>query len=125
MVRRKMKTTTFNNIYFLDDIQKRKRRLKKKLRVAEKSIIKEVDFGKSFFSSERRLSSLFDDIEGDSTREIIGYLLPLGLKYVLKQIKKSPNKKLYKRLLIYTVLGSLSALMVYKYMANGDKKNEK
>ena len=117
-----MMTTIYNNIHSLEDIHKRKLRLKKKLSVIEKSISDNTDVAKLLFNTNDGLSSLF--AEKDSKLEITGYLLPLGIKYIIKQIQKSLDRKHYKTLIIYTVLGSVSAFLVYQYMKHRETKTE-
>jgi len=109
-----MKTTIFRNIHSLEDIKKRKLRLKKKLGVIEKSISDKTDVAKLLFDTKKGLSSLFD--EKDSSLEIIASLLPLGIKYLFKNIQNIPGRKYYKSLIIYTALGGVSAFLVYKYL---------
>ena len=118
-----MKKMIFSNIHSLEDIHKRKLRLNKKLSVIEKSISDKTELAKLLFNTNERLNSLFG--KKDSKLEVIGYLLPLGIKYILKQIHNNPDRKHFKRLLIYSALGSVSALMIYQYLVNRGKKTEK
>jgi len=117
-----MKTTIFSNIHSLEDIRKRKLRLQQKLNTTEKSISDKTDITKLLFNSNERLSGLFG--EKDKTSEILGYLLPLGIKYLFRQIQNNPGKKPFKRVLIYSVFGSLTALMVYQYFKKRKEKSE-
>lgn len=117
-----MKTAIFSNIHSLEDIRKRKLRLQQKLDITEKSISDKTDITKLLFNSSERLSSLFG--EKDKTSEIIGSLLPLGIKYLLRQIRNNPKKKPFKRVLIYSALGSLTAFLVYQYFKKRKEKSE-
>jgi hypothetical protein len=109
-----MKTKNFNNIRTLDDIQKQKLRLNKKIRLIEKSLTHKTDLAKLFFNPKEGLSSLFG--ETDNNPGIIGYLLPLGIKYVTSLFKKKPDKKRIKRLITYSAMGSITAFLIYQYM---------
>ncbi len=117
-----MKTKIFSNIHSLEDIHKRKLRLEKKLSVSEKSISDTTDLAKLLFNTNERLSSFFD--EQDTKLQIIGVLLVSGIKNMLKEIQNNPDKKLFKRLLIYSAIGSLSALLVYQFMENRKTRKE-
>jgi len=106
--------TIFDDISSLEDIQKRKLRLEKKLRVNEKSISDKTDIINLLFNNKEGFGSFFG--EKDSKMAIMENLLPLGVNYILKQIQNNPDKKLLKKLIIYSVFGSLSALLVYQYL---------
>lgn len=111
-----MKMTIFSSIQSLEDIHKQKLRLRNKLRLTEKSISKKSSIVDLLFKKDERISSFFD--EKNNIHELINYVLPLGLKYLLKIIRNNTNRKPNKRVLIYTILGSVSALLVYLYMGN-------
>jgi hypothetical protein len=115
-----MKTKNFNNIRSLDDIQKQKLRLNKKIRLIEKSLTHQTDLAKLFFNPKEGLSSLFG--ETDSKLGIIGYLLPLGIKYLTSLFKKNPDKKQIKRLITYSAIGSITAFLIYQYMKHRKSK---
>ena len=117
-----MKKMIFSNIHSLEDIHKLKLRLEKKLSVTEKSISDKTDVAKLLFSTNKGVSSFIG--EKDSKLVIIGYLLPLGIKFLLKLIQNDPDRKLFKRLLIYSALGSVTALLVYQYLGNRKTKAE-
>ncbi len=109
-----MTMTIFNDISSLEDIQKRKLRLEKKLRATEKSISDKTDIFNLLSNNNEGSGSLFD--EKDYKMAILANVLPLGITYLLKQIQNNPDKKLLKKLIIYSVFGSLSTLMAYQYL---------
>jgi len=111
----------YNNIHSLEDIHKQKLRLKKNLKGIEKSISEKTDIVKLLFSTGERKSSLLG--EKNNKLGIIGYILPLGIKYILKQIKKNPLKKQYKSLIIYSAIGSVSAFLIYQYLKQRKTKS--
>lgn len=112
--RKKMKTTKFRNIQSLDDIQKHKLRLGKKLRASEDSISEKTDLGKLLLGSSKSLGSFFDN--KIMNVEDLEYLLPLGVKYISKLVKSKPNRKYLKRISIYSAIGSIAALLAYQYL---------
>ena len=116
-----MKTTKFRSIRTLDEMHKVKLQLGKKLRVTENSISKKADLGKLLLGSTENLGSF----SGSKSMDIEGleYLLPLGVKYILTLIKSKPNRKYYKRLSVYSAIGSIVALFVYQYL--GKRKTQK
>jgi len=117
---KKKRRTTFRNVHSLEDIQKLKLRLDKRLKVTEKSISEKTDIASLLFSTKKIQSGLSD--EEVEKLGIAGYLLPLGIKYVIGQMQKKPNSKFIKRLLIYSALASVSAYMVYQFI---DKRKNK
>jgi hypothetical protein len=120
--KRKMKRTVFSNIQSLEDLHKRKLRLEKKLIVTEKSISEKTDIAKLLINTSKRAGSLSG--ENDSDLEVLGYLLPLGIKLLLKQIQNNPDKIPLKRLLFYFIVGSIPTLLVYKYMEKSKSKSK-
>jgi hypothetical protein len=112
--RKKMMTTKFRNIRTLDDIQRAKRRLGKKLRVTENSISKKTDLKKLLLDSTESMGSFFGNKNMNIER--LEYLLPLGVNYILRLIKSKPTRKQIKRLSIYSGIGSVLALLVYQYL---------
>ncbi|HUX95754.1 MAG TPA: hypothetical protein VMV47_08475 [Bacteroidales bacterium] len=120
MKMKKKRRTTFRNVHSLEDIQKLKLRLDKRLKVTEKSISEKTDIASLLFSTKKIQSGLSD--EEVEKLGIAGYLLPLGIKYVIGQMQKKPNSKFIKRLLIYSALASVSAYMVYQFI---DKRKNK
>jgi len=108
--------TIFSNIQSLEDIHKRKLRLEKELKLTEKSISEKTTIVNLLSNVNEKTSRFFG--ERNNNQELIKYLLPLGLKYVLKIIRNNPDRKLFRRVLIYTALGSVSAILVYQYLGN-------
>ena len=107
-----MKKTKFKNIHSLEDIHKTRLKLKKKIRLTEKSISRKTDLGKLLIRSLEKKANIPGGM--DSSPEVIGYLLPLGLKYVLGLFKRNISKKQFRRLLIFSAIGGALALSVYK-----------
>ncbi len=83
------------------------------MREAERKISAKTDVTKLLFSNKSGLGEIFDK-EGINM-ELIGSFLPLGINYILEQLKNNPHKKLFKRLIIYSAVGGLTTLLVYHY----------
>ena len=115
-----MKKTKFKNIHSLDDIHKARLQLLKKVRQTEKSISVKTDLGKLLIDAFERKGGISG--EKGSDLEYIVYLLPLGLKYVLKLLKNNTGKKRFRRLLIYAAIGGTLAISVYQVL--GKEQNE-
>lgn len=112
--RKKMNKTKFKNIHSLDDIHKLKLRLGKKLRATENSISTKTELGKLLLDSSENMSDFFSKQSIDI--EDLEYLLPLGVKYFLKILKNKPARKQFKRISIYSGIGSILALFLYQYL---------
>lgn len=104
----------FKDIRSLDDIQKRKRKLAKKLRRSENSLTEKADIGKILLNSTESLGSFFG--RKSMPIEDLEYLLPLGFKYISKLVKSKPDKKYLKRFSIFFAIGSILALSSYQYL---------
>jgi len=115
----KMKVMKFRNIHSLEDLHRQKVKLKKKLSLTEQSISSKTDIGKLLVSSSDKISGSFSEPNGNI--EILGALLPIGIKYLTRQIKKNPDKKKVRKLLIYLAIGGAASFMVYKFIRNRNK----
>jgi hypothetical protein len=117
-----MKKTKYRNLHSLDDIHNARLQLKKKMRLTEKSISKKTDLGKLLLGAFEKTSGI--PIDKDSSVELIGYLLPVGLKYVLKLLKKNTGSKKLRRLLIYSAIGGALAITFYQVLAKKQQGSE-
>lgn len=113
---KKTKKMRFSDIHSIEDIRKQKARLKKKISSAEESIGGKTDIGKLLLNATSNIKSSFS--ESDGNIEILGDLLPIGMKYLTRQIKKNINKKKFRRFLIYATLGSATAYLAYRFIQN-------
>ena len=104
----------FKNIHSLEDIHKAKLRLNREIRGIEKSFSEKTDLGNIFLKAKEGPGSFFSADKRNP--EMLSYLLPLGIKHILKLIKNKKNRKLIKRVLIYSVTGSILAFSVYQFI---------
>ena len=118
-----MKKTKFKNIHSLEDIREVRLQLKKKVKLTEKSISEKTDLGKILIGALGNKGGTSGDKE--SYLEALGYLLPAGLKYIIKILKKNTGKKQFKRLLIYSAIGGAIALSVYQVLGKGQSTESK
>jgi hypothetical protein len=110
-----MKKSIFDKIHSLEDIQKKRLRLEKKLKETGESFSDTTDLSQLLKPGKAKGRSYF---ETDYKLAIIESLLSLGVEYIGKRMQNSQDKKLIKKLIIYSVFGSISALLVYNYINN-------
>jgi len=108
-----MKKSIFDDIHSFEDIQKQRLRLEKKLRDTEKSISEKTDITRLLFKTKKGHSGF--DSETDYKTVIIGSVLPLGINLIMKMIRDNLDKKVLRKIIIYSIYGSVSALLVYSY----------
>ena len=83
------------------------------------SISEKTDIAGLLFSTKKTEGG-FTDEEGEK-HDIAGYLIPLGIKYFITQMKKKSNSKSVKRLLVYSALAGVSAFVVYQFLNKREK----
>lgn len=81
-----------------------------------------TDLGKLFLNDNGKPGSFLN--EDLMNPEVLFYLLPLGIKQILKLAGKKGNKKNLKRILIYSAAGSLLAFFVYKFLVKPQDEAE-
>ena len=81
-----------------------------------------TDLGKLFLNDNGRTGSFLN--EDLRNPDLLFYLLPLGIKQILKLTGKKSNKKNLKRILIYSAAGSLLAFSVYKLIVKQQDETE-
>ena len=116
-------TTIFKDIHSFEDIQKQKLALEKKLRVTEKSISEKTDLTRILFNNKAGLGRILGEKGGKT--ELIQNVLPLVINFIQKQIQNNPHMKLIRRVVIYSIFGSVSAFLVYKYLIYRKTGNKK
>lgn len=114
------KKAKFSNVHSLEDIRDLKLRLNKKIRVTEKSISDKTDIIGYLFNIKEIKGGLNDE-NGDK-QGIAGYLIKLGIKYVMELLQKKSTSKSVKRFLFYSALAGVSAFAVYKFMEKRKNK---
>ena len=102
------------DIHSLEDIQKQKLRFEEKLNAEQKSISDHSDIARFIFNAQR--GNISNGGETDSTLEIIESLLPTGINFIVMNIQINPDRRLLQRLIIYSIFGSVTALIVHKYL---------
>ena len=116
------KAVKYKNIHNLEDLRKVKLKLEKKIRLTEKSISEKTDFGKLLLGTFQKMGNISSDkINGP---EVIGYLFPAALHFILKNLKNDLSKKQIKRLMVYTVIGGLVAFTFYKVLGKRQTDTE-
>ena len=109
-----MKKSIFDDIHSFEDIQKQRLRLEKKLKETEKSISEKTDITRLLFNPKKAHSGFGSGT--DYKTVIVESILPLGINLILKVIRDNLDKKLLKKIIIYSIYGSVSALLVYSYL---------
>ena len=114
-----MKKKIFKDIYSLEDIQKQRLRLGKKLKVTVNSLSDKTDVANILFKSDKREDHT--ETGEDIMLEMIEFLLPLGIDFISRHLQNNMDKKHFKRLVILFIAGNLSALWIYNSLNNKKK----
>lgn len=117
-----MKRPIFDDIHSLKDIQKQKARLEEKLKATEKSFSDKTDITRLIFRARKGMNRFSG--KKDFKLEIIESLLPLGIELIVGLMRKKLDKRLAKRLIIYSIYGSVFAFVIYKYLNSQEEKVE-
>ena len=117
-----MKKTNFKNIRTLEDIHRARQRLRKKMKMTEKSVSEKTELGKLILGAVKGTGEVLSGKSGG--HESLGYLLPVVLQYVLRFLKKNTGRKQFRRLLIYSAIGGALALSVYRIINRQETERE-